>query len=128
MGKDLRAIYTAPTETAARETLRRVRHQIGSASTRLWPNPWGPSSSRSYTRENEARRVICSTDPIESPNTRYRQAVKARGHLPNDAAVLKRLYLVIGSLEPTRGGRTRSAIRRKPALDTFALPLEAQIN
>lgn len=46
----------------------------------------------------------------------------ACGHFPNAAAVLERLCLVTGSPEPTRGGRTHAATRRKPALNTFALP------
>jgi transposase-like protein len=36
----------------------------------------------------EIRRVICSTNAIESLNARYRRAVRARGHFPNDAAAL----------------------------------------
>ncbi len=39
----------------------------------------------------EIRRIICSTNAIESLNARYRRAVRARGHFPNDAAALKRL-------------------------------------
>jgi Transposase, Mutator family len=42
----------------------------------------------------EIRRVICSTNAIESPNARYRRAVRARGHFPTELAALKCLYLV----------------------------------
>ena len=41
----------------------------------------------------EIRRIICSTNAIESLNARYRCAVRARGHFPNDAAALKYLHL-----------------------------------
>ncbi len=37
----------------------------------------------------EVRRVIATTNAIESINARYRRAVKARGHFPNEAAALK---------------------------------------
>jgi transposase-like protein len=50
----------------------------------------------------EIRRVICSTHAIESLNARYRRAVRARGHFPNDQAALKALYLVTRSLRPHR--------------------------
>ena len=69
----------------------------------------------------EIRRVICTTNAIESINARYRRAVRARGHFPNEAAALKCLYLVARSLDPTGGGRARWVIRWKPALNAFAI-------
>jgi transposase-like protein len=69
----------------------------------------------------EIRQVICSTNAIESLNARYRRAVKARGHFPTEQAALKCLYLVTRSLDPTGTGRTRWAMRWKPALNAFAI-------
>lgn len=69
----------------------------------------------------EIRRVICTTNAIESINARYRRAVRARGHFPNEQAALKCLYLVTRSLDPTGGGRARWVIRWKPALNAFAI-------
>jgi hypothetical protein len=69
----------------------------------------------------EIRKVICSTNAIESLNARYRRAVKARGHFPTEQAALKCLYLVTRSLDPTGTGRTRWAMRWKPALNAFAI-------
>jgi putative transposase len=34
----------------------------------------------------EIRRVLCSTNAIESLNARYRRAIKARGHFPSEQA------------------------------------------
>jgi putative transposase len=48
----------------------------------------------------EIRRVIGSTNAIESLDARYRRAVRARGHFPTEQAGLKRLYLVTRSLDP----------------------------
>jgi transposase-like protein len=48
----------------------------------------------------EIRRVICSTNSIESLNARYRRAIKARGHFPSEQAAMKCLYLVTRSLDP----------------------------
>jgi transposase-like protein len=58
---------------------------------------------------------------IESLNSRYRRAVKARGHFPTEQAAIKCLYLVTRSLDPTGTGRTRWAMRWKPALNAFAI-------
>ena len=69
----------------------------------------------------EIRTVICSTNAIESLNSRSRRAVRARGHFPTEAAPLKCLYLVTRSLDPTGSGRTRWTVRWKPALNAFAI-------
>ena len=69
----------------------------------------------------EIRTVICSTNAIESLNARYRRAVRARGHFPAEQAAIKCLYLVTRSLDPTGTGRTRWAMRWKPALNAFAI-------
>jgi len=41
------------------------------------------------------RRIIYTTNAIESLNAKLRKAVKARGHFPNDDAALKLLFLVM---------------------------------
>ncbi|WP_272027915.1 transposase, partial [Kocuria rosea] len=82
-----------------------------------------PDNTRFCNRlyDVEIRRVICTTNAIESINARYRRAVRARGHFPNEAAALKCLYLVTRSLDPTGGGRARWVMRWKPALNAFAI-------
>jgi putative transposase len=75
----------------------------------------------------EIRRVICSTNAIESLNARYRRAVRARGHFPTEQAALKCLYLVTRSLDPSGKGRTRWSMRWKPALNAFAITFEGRI-
>ena len=69
----------------------------------------------------EIRKVICSTNAIESLTARYRRAVRARGHFPNEASAMKTLYLVTRSLDPKGTGQTRWAMRWKPALNAFAI-------
>ncbi len=54
----------------------------------LWENAW-PEFIPFLDYDVEIRRIICSTNVIESLNARYRRAVRARGHFPNDAAALK---------------------------------------
>jgi transposase len=69
----------------------------------------------------EIRRVLCSTNAIESLNARFRRAVRARGHFPTEQAAMKTLYLVVRSLDPKGTGQTRWVTRWKPALNAFAI-------
>lgn len=78
----------------------------------------------------EIRRVICSTKAIESLNARYRRAIRARGHSPNEQAAIKCLHLATRALDPTgtgRAGRARWAARWKPALNEFAITFEGGV-
>ena len=55
--------------------------------------------------EVEIRRVLCSTNAIESLIARHRRAVKARGHVPSEQAALRCLHLVTRSLgRPAKAG------------------------
>jgi hypothetical protein len=97
------------------------------AISKLWENAWSEFIPF-LDYDVEIRRVICSTNAIESINARYRRAVRARGHFPNDTAALKCLYLVTRSLDPTGRGRARWAMRWKPALNAFAITFQGRIN
>lgn len=52
---------------------------------RLWDNAWAEFVPF-LAFDPEIRRVICSTNAIESVNARIRRAVKARGHFPTEQA------------------------------------------
>jgi len=78
--------------------------------------PEGPCSGRSHRMPGSRRRAnrttrgpsryfIPGTNSIESLNARYRRAVKARGHFPNEQAAMKCLYLVTRSLDPKGTGQ-----------------------
>jgi len=130
LSRDLKPVYTAPTEAAARERFGEFEAKWATkypAIGRLWRNAWAEFAPF-LDWDAEIRRVICSTNAIESLNARYRRAVRARGHFPNDAAALKCLYLVTRSLDPTGQGRARWATRWKPALNAFAIAFENRIN
>jgi transposase-like protein len=121
--RDVKPIYTAPNAAAARAALEELTERWGrkyGAIVRLWENAW-EEFIPFLDYDVEIRRVICSTNAIESLNARYRRAVKARGHFPTEQAALKCLYLVTRSLDPTGAGRTRWAVRWKPALNAFAI-------
>jgi putative transposase len=121
--RDLRPVYTAVNAAAARVALDELAATWGQrygAIVRLWENAW-EQFIPFLDYDVEIRTVLCSTNAIESLNARYRRAVKARGHFPTEQAALKCLYLVTRSLDPTGTGRTRWAMRWKPALNAFAV-------
>jgi putative transposase len=121
--RDVKPIYTAVNADAARAALDQLTGTWGkkyAAIIRLWNNAW-EEFIPFLDYDVEIRQVICSTNAIESLNARYRRAVKARGHFPTEQAALKCLYLVTRSLDPTGTGRTRWAMRWKPALNAFAI-------
>jgi transposase-like protein len=90
------------------------------ALVRLWRNAW-TEFTPFLDYDVEIRRMICSTNAIESLNARYRRAVRARGHFPTEQAALKCLYLVTRSLDPTGKGATRWMVRWKPVLNAFSI-------
>jgi putative transposase len=121
--RDVKPIYTAVNATAARAAFDELAEKWGGrypAVIRLWDNAWAEFIPF-LDYDVEIRQVLCSTNAIESLNARYRRAVKARGHFPNEQAALKCLYLVTRSLDPTGTGRTRWTMRWKPALNAFAV-------
>jgi putative transposase len=121
--RDVKPIYTAVNATAARAAFDDLAEKWGTqypAMIRLWDNAWAEFIPF-LDYDVEIRRVICSTNAIESLNARYRRAIRARGHFPNEQAALKCLYLVTRSLDPTGTGRARWTMRWKPALNAFAI-------
>jgi putative transposase len=78
--------------------------------------------------DTEIRRVICSTNAIESVNARIRRAAKARGHFPTEQAALKCVYMAIMSLDPTGAGRKRWSNRWKAALNAFDITFQGRLS
>ena len=121
--RGLKPIYTAVNATAARAAFDELAEKWGQrypAVVRLWDNAWAEFIPF-LDYDVEIRRVLCSTNAIESLNARYRRAIKARGHFPSEQAAMKCLYLVTRSLDPTGHGRARWAMRWKPALNAFSI-------
>jgi putative transposase len=121
--RDVKPIYTAVNAAAARTAFDELAEKWGQrypAVIRLWDNAWAEFIPF-LDYDVEIRRVICSTNSIESLNARYRRAIKARGHFPSEQAAMKCLYLVTRSLDPTGVGRARWMMRWKPALNAFAI-------
>jgi len=129
IAKDIKPVYTAPTEAAAKERFVEFTATWGQqypAIIRLWENAWSEFVPF-LDYDIEIRRIICSTNAIESINARYRRAIRARGHFPTEQAAMKCLYLVTRSLDPTGRGKARWAMRWKPALNAFAITFNGRI-
>lgn len=130
IARGLKPVYTAATEAAARERFAEFAAEWGvryPAIIRLWDNAWAEFVPF-LQFDTEIRKVVCSTNAIESVNARIRRAVRARGHFPNDAAALKCVYLAVMSLDPTGQGRKRWTMRWKPALNAFEMTFEGRLS
>ncbi|MFG1857691.1 IS256 family transposase [Actinomadura geliboluensis] len=129
IAKALKPVYTAPTESAAMERWLEFAEAWGAkypAIVRLWENAWAEFVPF-LQFDPEIRKVVCSTNAIESVNARIRRAVKARGHFPNEQAALKCVYLVVMSLDPKGTGRKRWISRWKAALNAFEITFEGRL-
>jgi transposase-like protein len=129
MAKDLRPVYTAVNEADAQVRLDEFHDKWGDrypAIRNLWSNAWSEFVPF-LDYSPEIRRVIYSTNAIESLNARFRRATRARGHFPNEQSAMKCLYMVVRSLDPTGSGQERWMNRWKPALNAFAITFEGRL-
>jgi putative transposase len=130
IAKALRPVYTAPTEEAALERFVEFETAWGRkypAIIKLWNSAWAEFVPF-LNFDVEIRRVICTTNAIESINARIRRAVRARGHFPNDQAALKCVYLAVMSLDPTGTGQKRWMMRWKAALNAFEITFDGRLS
>jgi putative transposase len=97
------------------------------AIVRLWSDAWAEMVPF-LAFDTEIRKVVCTTNAIESINARLRRAVNARGHFPNETAALKCLYLAIRAMDPTGRGKTRWTNRWKAALNAFDITFNGRVS
>lgn len=125
----LKPVYTAPSEDAATERFLEFQETWGRkypAIVKLWSDAWAEFVPF-LAFDVEIRKVICSTNAIESVNARIRRSVRARGHFPNEAAALKCIYMALMSLDPTGKGRKRWTMRWKAPLNAFQIAFEGRL-
>jgi putative transposase len=129
ISRSLKPVYTAPTAKAAEDRFLEFQEEWGDkypAIVRLWENAWAEFVPF-LQFDVEIRRIVCTTNAIESVNARIRKAVRARGHFPNEAAALKCVYMAVMSLDPTGQGRKRWTMRWKPALQAFDIAFDGRL-
>jgi len=130
LARALRRVYTAATEEAALERFVEFEAAWGRkypAVIRLWNSAWAEFVPF-LSFDVETRRVVCTTNAIESINARIRRAVRARGHFPNEQAALKCVYLAVMSLDPTGTGQKRWMNRWKTALNAFEITFDGRLS
>jgi putative transposase len=101
---DLREIYTAPTLSAAEDrfvafcdTWKEKCPAMVAVRERSW-NEFVPFLDFHV----ELRKLVYTTNSIESLNARFRKAARHRSHFPTEQAALKVLYLVAIERRPNR--------------------------
>jgi putative transposase len=128
--KDLRPIYTAVDDTAAAAALDDFAERWEArypAIVRTWRAHWSEFIPF-LAFPPPVRRVIYTTNLIESMNARLRKVTRNRGHFPSEQAALKVLYLAVRNLDEYRSPNTgtRSA-GWKQALQAFTIYFEGRI-
>ena len=121
--KAMRAIYTAPTVAAAEAQFEAFRDDWAAtypAMIRSWHNSWDEFVPF-LEFPAELRRVVYTTNAIESLNARFRRAVRHRGHFPNEQAAMKILYLVATAKRKNRDNMTGKTNGWKTILNTLTI-------
>lgn len=93
---ELKPIYKAPTEQAALEELEQFEQAWGSKyplMVRSWRNNWDEIATF-FKYPPEIRKLIYTTNVIESYHRQLRKVTKGKAMFPTDDALLKMLYLV----------------------------------
>jgi transposase-like protein len=126
--KDRKAVAQGPAPDLCRR--QRARGTAGAASFRrqpmgikyptivaAWERAW-EYVIPFFVFPPEIRRVIYTTNAIESLNMQLRKIIKTRGHFPNDEAVIKLLWL---ALRNVLNKSVRAAFDWKSAMNQFAI-------
>jgi putative transposase len=102
----LRPIYTAVNEEAACRALDDFEERFGDrygGIVKLWRDAWDRFTPF-LTYPAEIRKVVYTTNMIESINFQLRKATKHRGAFPSERSAMKMLYLGIRNINSNRGG------------------------
>jgi putative transposase len=97
MTRDLKTIYTAPTEAAAKDALavfKDVWHGKYPTIVPMWERHW-EHIVPFLAYPPDIRRVIYTTNTIEAVNRQIRKVVKTKGSFPSDDSALKLIYLAL---------------------------------
>jgi putative transposase len=116
VARELKRIYTAATvEAAALALTEFTESELGRkypATVATWQGAW-ERFIPFLEFPPEVRRIIYTTNAIESLNYQLRKIIKNRGHFPSDTAVVKLLWLAIRDIEDKRA-RQRAKERGRP--------------
>ncbi len=105
---DLKTVYTAPTADAAEIAFLEFSEKWSAsypAAVAVWERAW-EQFTPFLAHPPELRKLMYTTNAIESLNARFRHAVNRRGHFPTEQAAMKVLYLCVRRKEKNRSNPT----------------------
>lgn len=123
---DLKPIYTAVDREAAESALSDFDKKWGQQYpmvTQAWRSSW-ERVVPFLDFPPELRRILYTTNAIESFNARVRKLVNGKGHFPNDDAAYKLIYLAVVAAEKRW---TRPPKGWSQALNQFAIKFEGRL-
>ncbi len=122
--RDMKTIYTAPTLDAAELALTELADTWGErypGMIEVWRHAWNEFIPF-LDYPPELRKVVYTTNLIESINFQLRKVTKTRGHFPSDDAAMKLLYLGLRNISSKRGGESGTGTWGwKQALNTLVI-------
>ena len=96
VAKELKTVYRAADAQAAHSALQAFEDGPWSARfaaiTALWRRHWAHVIPF-FAYPQEVRKMIYTTNAIESLNAKLRRSVRSRGHFPSDEAAMKLIWL-----------------------------------
>ncbi len=123
---DLKPIYRASTSEDGRQQLETFAEKWDGrypSISQIWRRNWDQVSPF-YAYPTEIRKVIYTTNAVESLNMSLRKVIKTRGSFPNEEAAMKLLFL---ALERVAKKWTRPVLDWKSALNQFAILFEERL-
>jgi putative transposase len=120
----LKPVYRAENAERARERLQEFEAGAWGkkypAIVQSWRRNW-EQVIPFFAYPEEVRRIIYTTNAIESLHSQVRKSVRGRGHFPSDEAAMKLIWLVLRNVT---AGWTRPPIAWQAAKAQFALQFE----
>lgn len=98
--KELREVYSAPTEEAALLALDKLEETWSkkySLSLKIWRTNWVYASTF-FKYPYEIRKIIYTTNAVEAVHRQFRKVTKSKSIFPNDDALKKMLFLAYRDL------------------------------
>ena len=128
LAKALRPIYAAANAEAAAAALEAFAGgewgQKFPTVVAAWRRAWAQVIPF-FAFPPEIRRVIYTTNAIESVNARLRKIIKTRGHFPSDDAASKLIWLALRNITAEWG---KAAHHWKEAMNQFAILYDDRFN
>ncbi len=135
----MRPVYTAVNEAAAKSALENMRREFGKKAPGMiaaWERAWDEFIPF-LKYDASIRKVIYTTNAIESMNFQLRKITKNRGHFPDDDSAVKLLYLGIRNITGRyidgdgqvreKGQRGTGTLGWKAALNAFAIQFPGRV-